>query len=75
MTLKAWIKENGVKPLANATGLSEGYLYQIASGVRRASRDVSLLIQGATKGEVTVNDLRPDWAAIFNDQTAINTGD
>lgn len=46
---------------ANNVGVSVMYLYQIASGFRKASADVCVLIEKHSSGQVTRIDLRPEW--------------
>lgn len=46
--------------LAAAIGANPNYLYQVATGRRRASEALALSIESATSGAVTCEELRPD---------------
>lgn len=67
MNLLTYIEDRDRKAaLAAATGTSEGYLWQIATGWRgkRPSWELAQAIEEATGGEVTRQELRPDiWPA------------
>jgi len=52
--------KDAVQALADACGTKPVYLGQIARGHRKASYMLAKGIQRATKGAVTVHDLRPD---------------
>lgn len=52
--------------LANVLGVAEQYLYQVFTGRRSASPELSVSIEQATKGAVTRKELRPDdWHLIW----------
>jgi DNA-binding transcriptional regulator YdaS (Cro superfamily) len=50
------------KKLAKSTGTSFAYLSQIANGHRGAGETIALAIERATCGQVTVAELRPQFA-------------
>ena len=52
--------------LAKAVGLSQTIISEYLNGVKRPSAEIAIRIETATKGRVTVEDLRPDipWHVI-----------
>jgi DNA-binding transcriptional regulator YdaS (Cro superfamily) len=52
--------------IAEKCGIAEQYLYQVFTGRKVPSAELSVSIEQATMGEVTRKDLRPnDWQAIW----------
>ncbi|MEC4683387.1 MAG: YdaS family helix-turn-helix protein [Nitrospirota bacterium] len=66
MELIAYLRKKSATQLASEIGTSPMYLFHIASKRRKASPKMAVAIQRATGGEVSVYDLRPDLADIFN---------
>lgn len=50
----------GRRALADDLGVSPAYLYQMVTGIRPVSATLCRTIERATKGAVTVHELRPD---------------
>ena len=64
MNLSKYLESTSASDLAATVGISNAYLSQIKSGVRKASSQVCISIERATSGAVRCEDLRPDvdWA-------------
>jgi len=64
MNLSKYLESTSASDLASTVGISNAYLSQIKSGVRKASSQVCISIERATSGAVRCEDLRPDvdWA-------------
>lgn len=63
MTLNEYFSSGGrgsAKDLAEKLVISSPYLFQIASGLRKASPTRAVQIEKATNGLVTRKDLRPN---------------
>lgn len=65
MDLLAYISDMGRRvELARQVRKNRVYLWQVATGRRRASTELAIEIERATAGEVTKESLRPDvWSA------------
>ena len=64
MNLSKYLESKSASELAASVGISNAYLSQIKSGVRKASSQVCINIERETAGAVRCEDLRPDvdWA-------------
>lgn len=85
MNLHEYIQEkSSVKAISEKTGISINFLYQVKTGMRKLPFQSCLLIETATNGEVTCEELRPDidwkkWSDFFQNrkstkETAAHSG-
>lgn len=64
MTLKDYLETADAKALAKAAGTKRVYLTHLAHGHRKPSVKLAQRIAAATRGRVSLSDLRPDiWKA------------
>lgn len=54
-----------VKRLAEAVGVTSGFICQIKSGEKQCPEKLAVAIERATGGAVTRKDLRPDWRELW----------
>lgn len=60
MTLKDYLENADPEALAKAAGTKRVYLTHLAYGHRKASVKLAQRIVAATRGRVSLSDLRPD---------------
>lgn len=66
MMLKDYIAKTSTSSLAKAVGVSRAVVYQWMMGIRLVPIKRCHCVVAATRGEVTLQDLRPDdWHAIW----------
>lgn len=57
--------DNERKKLAEAASTSVGYLWQLAGGHRKASLELAVRLNKASKGALTLEGMRPDLVEIL----------
>ncbi|SFY30429.1 hypothetical protein [Azotobacter vinelandii] len=50
--------------IARKAGTTVGHLWQLAGGHRKASAELAERLQDASRGEITIAGLRPDFVAL-----------
>lgn len=66
MKLNDYIKTTTQSKFADAIGVSQGMVHQWINAIRPVSAESCVLIEQATAGAVTRQDLRPDdWMKIW----------
>ena len=68
MLLKEWLEKHGIVPyrFAKSIGLGSSTLYKNILGVQRMSANTAVLVEQATKGEVSRTEAL--WPEIFQDK-------